>query len=124
MGNIYPPIFEVCAASPAVRTALGSSPVRLFLFGEAPQNAASPYAVWQTIGGAPDNYLGNVPDVDRLSLQIDVYGNSANDVRNAVKSLRDAIEPVAYVTGWRGEARDTDTKKFRSSFDVDWMLKR
>ena len=124
MGNIYPPIFEVCAASPAVRTALGSSPVRLYLFGEAPQGVTATYAVWQTIGGAPDNYLGNVPDADRYSIQVDVYANSANDARNAVLSLRDAIEPVAYITGWRGEARDTDTKKFRSSFDVDWIVKR
>lgn len=120
----YPPLFEVCAASSAVRAVLGSNPVRLFLFGEAPQNVVTPYAVWQTIGGLPENYLGNVPDVDRFSLQIDVYANSATEARSVVESLRDAIEPVAYVTGWRGEARDTETKKFRSGFDVDWMVKR
>jgi len=120
----YPPIFEVCAADGAVTALLGSNPTRLYLFGEAPQNVVSPYAVWQSIGGNPENYLGNVPDVDRHSLQIDVYGNSANDVRSVVESLRDAIEPVAYVTGWRGEARDTETKKYRASFDVDWIVKR
>jgi len=120
----YPPIFAVCAASEYVQAALGTNPVRLFLFGEAPQNVAAPYAVWQTIGGSPDNYLGNVPDVDRYSIQIDVYANSANDARNAVLSLRDAIEPVAYITGWRGEVRDPETKKYRSSFDVDWIVKR
>lgn len=121
---MYPPIFEVCAASSAVRSALGSNPVRLYLFGEAPQNVASPYAVWQIIGGFPENYLGNVPDTDRFALQIDVYANSANDARNAVISIRDAVEPVAYVTGWRGETRDTETKKYRSSFDVDWIINR
>lgn len=120
----YPPIFEVCAASSAVKTLLGPSPVRLYPFGEAPQGVATPYAVWQGIGGSPENYLADVPDTDKYLLQIDVYADSANAARSVVQSLRDAIEPVAYVTGWRGESRDPETKRFRSSFDVDWIVRR
>ncbi|EPN30837.1 hypothetical protein A245_45243, partial [Pseudomonas syringae pv. actinidiae ICMP 19096] len=49
------PIFAVCAADPAVQALLGTSPTRLYPFGEAPEGVAKPYAVWQVIGGNPEN---------------------------------------------------------------------
>ncbi|MOA50762.1 hypothetical protein D3C78_1738290 [compost metagenome] len=107
-----------------MKTALGSNPVRLYPFGEAPQDVQKPYAVWQTIGGAPESYLGDRPDIDQFSLQIDIYAASATAARSAAMSLRDAIEPNAYVTRWGGESRDPETKNYRVSFDVDWWTPR
>ncbi|MGL4711664.1 MAG: tail completion protein gp17, partial [Shewanella sp.] len=46
------PIFVVCRASTAVTDLLGTNPTRLYPFGQAPQNVAKPYAVWQVIGGS------------------------------------------------------------------------
>jgi len=121
---MIPPIFATCAASSEVVDALGSDPVRLFQFGQAPQNVVKPYAVWQTIGGAPENYITGVPDIDQLSLQVDVYATTAADAREAAIALRDAIEPVAHVVGWRGEDREPETQLYRISFDVDWFVHR
>ncbi|HHK0021490.1 TPA: DUF3168 domain-containing protein [Pseudomonas aeruginosa] len=121
---MFPPIFLVAAVDPGVTALIGSNPVRLYLFGEAPQGVVYPYVVWQSFGGLPENYLGTLPDADSYSTQIDVYADTAASARAVAKALRDAIEPIAYVTSWRGESRDTETKKYRFSFDVAWIVQR
>lgn len=121
---MFPPIFKVCADDAGVQAALGNNPVRLYPFGEAPQGVATPYAAWQTIGGSPENYLDKPPDIDSFSLQVDVYAATDTAARDAAKALRDAIEPHAHVTRWGGEWRETETKHYRVSFDVDWWTPR
>jgi hypothetical protein len=121
---MYPPIFATCAASAAVKTLIGSSPVRLYPFGEAPQGVALPYVVWQTVYGAPENVISGTPSVDSYSLQVDVYAETGASARSVAEALRDAIEPAAHIVGWRGESRDRETQHYRFSFDVDWWVER
>lgn len=121
---MYPPIFAVCAAASAVTALLGTAPTRVYPFGEAPQSGAYPYAVWQTVGGAPENYLGNRPDMDSYTLQVDVYADTGASARAVAAALRDAIEPHAYITRWGGESKDAETARYRSSFDVSWLTSR
>jgi hypothetical protein len=121
---MLPPIFQVCSASSPVKALLGSSPVRVWPFGSAPQGAATPYAVWQLIGGNPENYLGNTPDADRFSIQIDVYADTGGMAMSVAETLRDAIEPYAYITAWGTRDRDPTIKAYRVSFDVDWIVER
>lgn len=121
---MFPPIFQLCAGDAGVKSALGSNPVRLYPFGQAPQGVVLPYAVWQIVSGGPENYLGNLPDVDSYTVQVDVYADGASSVRSAAKALRDAIEPHAHIVGWRGESRNPDTQRYRLSFDVDWFVHR
>src|SRR5690606_39848770 len=64
-----PPIFRLCAAAAGVKALLGTAPVRLFLFGEAPEGVQKPYAVWQVVGGSPENYLAGRPDAEQHSLR-------------------------------------------------------
>lgn len=118
------PIFEVCAAAPAVTALLGVQPTRLFPFGDAPQGIVKPYAVWQLVTGSPENFLAGRPDMDGYSLQVDVYAVSAASARAVTQALSGAIELKAYVTRWGGESRDNETKLYRSSFDVDWLVSR
>ena len=121
---MYPPIFQICAAVPAVTALLGTGPTRLFPFGEAPQDTALPYAVWQTVSGLPENYVDCPPDIDRFTIQVDVYAGTGSSARDVAKALRDAIEPHANIVAWRGESRDPDTNHRRYSFDVDWHVHR
>jgi hypothetical protein len=121
---MYPPIFKVVSQAPAAAALLGNSPVRFWPFGEAEENAALPYAVWQTIAGSPENYLGDLPDMDGYTLQVDVYGSSISTVQSAARAIRDALEPHAHIVAWRGESREQDTKLYRISFDVDWLVQR
>ncbi len=121
---MFPPIFQVVAASPSVTALLGNSPVRFLPFAYADDGTELPYAVWSIVAGNPENYIGQLPDADSYSLQIDVYAATGASVRNVAKALRDAIEPHAHIVGWRGESRDRDTKTFRLSFDIDWLDQR
>ena len=66
--NLYALVKDVAG----VQAVLGN-PVRLYRFGQAPQDVAKPYAVQQTIAGQPENYLGERPDQDTLLVQVDVY---------------------------------------------------
>lgn len=126
---MYPPIFPVVAGSTAVKALIGASPVRFYLFGQAPQGVAKPYAVWRQVGGTPENYLGDLPDIDSFTTQIDIYaadatGERADKARAVAKAIRDAIEPHAYVTAWIGDSRDPDTLNYVYTFQVDWLTPR
>ena len=119
-----PPVFQICAADSAVTALLGTGPTRLFPFGQAPQGVTLPYAVWQTVSGLPENYLGQVPDLDSYTVQIDVYAGRGSEARQVAAALRDAIEPHAHVVGWNGESTDPDTGHKRYGFDIDWHVHR
>ena len=116
-----PSIFPLVAADAGVTALLGTAPVRFWPFGQAPQNPAHPYAVWQVVGGSPENNLDCPPDVDRLTVQIDIYGGESAPAINAAVAIRNAIEPRAHVTSYRGQSREPETMLYRVSFDVSWF---
>lgn len=122
---MYPPIFAVCLADSSVTDLLGSSPTRLFPWGEAPQDVELPYAVWQMIpGGRPENYLDTRPDMDSFSLQVDIYADTGSSATDVAEALRDAIEMQAHITRWGAQETDDDTGHRRISFDVNWFVPR
>lgn len=121
---MYPPVFETLEGSAPVAALLGGTPFRVFVPGEAPQEITASYLVWQIIGGLPGNLLNSVPDTDTHTVQMDVYAQTVTAARAIAKVVRDAIEPVAYITGWLGESRELDTRLYRVSFQVDWITNR
>lgn len=121
--NLFPSLYR-SLNTPQIRAVLGD-PLRLFSFGDAGDGpVANPYVLWQTIGGEPDNYLSDRPQVDRYTLQLDVYANDRKQAREVVELILPEIEARAYVVAWNGEFRDSETKLFRVSFDVDWIVHR
>jgi hypothetical protein len=121
---MYAPIFAICAADADVKALLGSAPTRLYPFGEASEGVTKPYVVWQLVTGSPENYLAGRPDMDGYTLQVDVYATTAASARAVTTAISTAIELKAYVTRWGGETKDTETKLYRSSFDIDWLVPR
>lgn len=128
----FPPIFATVDV-PAVRALLktGTGELRFYLFGRAPQNPTYPYAVWRQAYGSPENFIDKTPDTDSYGVQVDCYavpGDLANQgaagARAVAMALRDAIEPKAYITSWRGESRDPETNNFVFSFDSEWLTPR
>lgn len=121
---MFPPLFQACASDSAVQSLLGTDPTRLWPFGEGDPSPTYPYAVWQVISGAPENYLSEPPDIDSFGVQVDVYAKTAEEARAVAQVLRSAIEPFAYITGFLGEFRDTITRNYRYSFSADWIVPR
>lgn len=128
----YAPIFALANASPTVQNLLktGNGPLRFYLFGEADQGTPKPYAVWQTVGGSPENYINQRPDADDWSTQVDVYAEKVGNVGGASKAreiafaLIEAFEGSSYVTSYNGEYKEAETKLFRFSMTVDWITHR
>lgn len=121
---MFPPVFTIASASDSVKAVFGAATVRIFPFGNAPDNVPRPYAVWQIISGAPVNYISNTPDMDGFLTQIDVYAETASAARAGAMALRDAIEQHAHIVSWRGESRDSETKHYRYSFDINFLIER
>ena len=128
---MYPPIYAVCAADSTVTGLLTDSGgrLRLFPFGEAPQQCPRPYAVWSIVYGAPWNSLSCPPNVDHYGIQIDVYAETADATRTVAAAIRDALEAVqALVVRFNGESREAVagalTRAYRYSFDVDMSTYR
>lgn len=120
---MFAPIYDIVSVEAAVKAVLGD-PVRLYPFGEAPQDVVKPYAVWQNISGGPENYLGDRPDADKFDIQVDIYGLSAASVRAIAKALNDALETKAYITRWGNENRVPVTKNYHYDFDVQFITYR
>jgi hypothetical protein len=128
---VSPPIFALADASSAVRGYLKApgKALRFYLFGEADQLTVKPYAVWQTVGGSPENYINQRPDADDWSVQVDVYTDGPNNTgpevaRNVAKALIESFEGAAYVTSYNGEYREAETRLYRFSFSVDFITHR
>jgi hypothetical protein len=119
-----PDVFPLIAADSDCEALLGSGPMRLFPFGEAPQHVTLPYVTWQTVVGVPENYMDCAPDIDALTVQMDVWAatqGSAREVRDAVVN---ALQSDAHVMGVGPEGREPDTRLYRVSLTVDFWQKR
>jgi hypothetical protein len=121
---MYPIFFPTLTATPAVTTALGSNPTRVYPHGEAPQGVALPYATHQLVTGSPENYLGNTADMDGYRVQFNCYGATATAARNAAKVIREALEGGAYLVSFNGTGRDPDTNNYTYGFDMEFMAER
>lgn len=121
---MYPPLFATLYASAPVKALLGTTPLRVYPAGEATQETAVPYAVFQTITGTPENYLGTRSDMDGYTVQVDVYGATLASARACADAIRTALESVAYITSLREPSKDATTRHYRYSMDVDFFTER
>ena len=119
-----PDVFPLIAADSDCEALLGSQPMRLFPFGEAPQHVQLPYVTWQVISGVPENFLSGRPDMDGISTQIDVWAYTQGDARAVFDALRNAIELDSHIIGVNLEGREPDTRIYRISFTVDFWTER
>lgn len=122
---MMPPIFSILSAAAGVTALVGAPPkMRLFPFGEADQNTLKPYISWQLISGLPENYLGQLPDVDHYRTQIDVWAETQASANLVAEAVRDAIEPHAYLVGSGSTLRDPETRCYRYMLDVEFITPR
>lgn len=118
---MIPPVFDILKASTAVKALVGNNPVRVFPFGSAPQNVTRPYATYSVFNGQPENYLDQVPDIDNMGTQIDVWADSVSSCEAVSVAIRNALEPSAHMTSFSGNDRDPETRLFHCRMDFDFF---
>jgi hypothetical protein len=121
---MFPTTFATLKAAPSVTGAFGSSPCRIYPFGEAPQGVALPYATQQLVAGSVENYLGSTADMDSYRVQFDVYAATATAARNGASLIRAALESSGYVVSLNLDGRDAETNHYRYSFDMEFLATR
>lgn len=120
-----PPVFTVLSAASTVTALVGSDPVRVFGFGDAPLEPTYPYVTWQTVGGAPAQMLAAVPLVDSHRVQIDCWGATQASVLAVAEAVRDAIEAAGHhMVGFGDTSRDPETKSYRFRMDFQFWKAR
>ena len=107
--------------TPAV---FGSSPLRFWSFGEAPQpkqGAATdyPYAVWQHIIGLPYNALSCPPSLAQHTIQIDIYAKSPQAAVECLDATFAAFADAGTVNSVQNWPREAQTNLYRYTLEVD-----
>jgi len=119
-----PDIFPILNASTAVRLQLGSNPLRFYPWDRAPQNVKKPYAVYTVYNAVPENYLGNLPDIDNKGTQINIYAETAEKLNLCFLAVRDALEPYGHMLNYSTPALDADTDLYSCRMEFDFWENR
>jgi hypothetical protein len=120
---MLPPIFALLKAAPAVTNIVGANPTKVY-HRRAPQGTAAPYVVWFVVNDTPENNLSDPPPTDRVTLQVDAFTVANGNVDALADAVRDAIEPLAHMTGRPIDQREDDTNLDRIGMQFDWWLNR
>lgn len=120
-----PPIFKLCNNSKAVKKLLKAGGIlRVFEFGQAPQNVAKPYAVWQEVAGSHDPSLNVRPCNESHLVQVDCYAETASGAKAVRNAIEYALEPYALTVSYRGNNKEAETNLFRSTVDFEILTTR
>lgn len=111
--------FNIISQSNQVKAVLGV-PVRAYPWGRAPQNPIKPYVVYTLYSAVPENYLGTRGDIDRKSIQVNIYADNAARSENCFNAIRDSLEGVAYLTAYRTNEIDQDTDLYSTIMEFDF----
>lgn len=121
---MLPPVFQTLKASADVKAIVGTNPPRVYRHGNAPQDTTRPYIAWGLVFGDPQNNLSDLPPGDRMTVQVDCYHPTDSGIEAMAQVVRDAIEPVAHMTGVNVDLREPETKLFRISMTFDFITSR
>lgn len=103
---------------------LGTAPLRVYPFGDAPDALTYPLATWQTVAGTPENNLSETPPVDRIAVQFDVYSKTAGECWAISEAIRDVLEPIGHMTYFGNTERAPDVRAYRQTLSFDFWLNR
>lgn len=119
-----PPVFTILNASATVKALLGTNPLKVFPWSEAPQNTTPPYATYGVYNGNPQNTMDQVPQIDNLGTQVDIWASSVASCLQCALAVRNALEPHAHMTSTESYERDPETNLFRTRMDFDFFTAR
>lgn len=126
-------LFAIVSGNSGVTALLGTNPCRFYPGGDIPQKAAMPAACFMTIGGMPSNTFDAAAPADNQRIQIDAWAEDYDDAVDVLAAIRAAIEVQSVQTSnnvgiqivsFNGTDYDSETKRYRVSFDVSVWTSR
>jgi hypothetical protein len=120
---MLPPVYATLATDSSAADLLGD-PLRVWRHGAAPQGVSRPYVTWALVVATPENTLSETPGVDRCTVQIDCWSLQSAEVLQLASAVRDAVEPLAHMTGVVVDERERETKLYHMAMQFDWFLSR
>lgn len=119
------PVYDILYDDEDVMSVVGTGSIVKIFRGVAPQDTTPPFIVWNTLGGASNNYMAERPGIDNPVVQIDVYSRDEEEADTLAQYVRDALELHAHQ---RGQPRETwegqPTKLYRVSLDFSFWSTR
>ena len=93
----------------------------------APENTVRPFLTYSTVGGSAVNFLsGSAPSKRRYRVQIDVWGDSREEVSRLAIQVEDALRATAalstFVEGAPVSSYEQDTKLRGSMQDFSFIF--
>ncbi|MFW8564846.1 DUF3168 domain-containing protein [Orrella sp. 11846] len=121
---MFAPIYQTLN-TPAVQALVDT---RIYSSGFAPQNVKAPYLTWYVVSTDPHNQLSGRPCGDTDMVQIDCWAGP-DDGGEAVcvslaSAVRDALDAAGQANRVILQARESDTKLFRISLQVEFIYNR
>jgi len=98
---------------------LGTSTVRFFEFGTAPELEVTPYATYQHLAQTPYNYLAGQPTLDRVKTQIDVWAGTAQECKAVAHAVRRAIDTTCRIQ-YISNSWDEESMLYRATLIVNY----
>lgn len=117
-------IFTILNASTPVKAILGSNPLRVFPWGEAPERVTKPYATYGVYNGNPQNTMDTPAEIDIDGTQIDIWAETASSCLNAANAIRAALETYAHCVSTQNDNKDPETKLYHSRLEFDFFTER
>lgn len=118
------PVFAALNASAPVKALLGSKPLRLFPWGAAPENVTKPYATYGIFNGSPENYLGNLPDIDRQGTEINIWASTGKDCEDCYNAIKAVLEPLGHLLNFQLSIKDPETQLYTARMEFDFWTPR
>lgn len=116
------PAFHILGTDVDIQLALGSNPVRIFPFGEAPEKTQAPYVTYFVVpAGTTENTLDCGPEMDRIPTQVDVWHKSAKECLELATLIRIKLQAHGVLTRFGGEEREPNTQLYRLMMEFDFL---
>ena len=120
---MLPLVFPLLSGAAAVTALIGTTPVRAYRHGSAPQNVEKPYVTWSVPGGFAENTLERA-DADVMRVQVDCWSDDDTQVETLAAAVRAALEPAGNLIAYVADERDPVTQRFRISYAFDFIVIR
>ena len=124
-----PTPFPFLFADPNCRAILGSSPMRVFPHGSAPQGVAYPYVTYSAASIVPINSLdmGGAP-ADTTLVQVSIWsqnnGTGQTSLMTTYRAVRATLEAGHDIEAVRDMGKDAETGSYRIDLDVRMFVHR